>query len=276
MTHKEKIKPMFNKQLSLLFIVSLIFFSIFRWDIESWVQRKLDFAIAQNHLDITYDTLDLHPTSLELSNVYLRLLDMPKPLLLGDVYLQLDWSALWKMRLAVSVKIKNSFIQMSTSISSHSTSIMLTSLTGQLDVRAAQAWYGQTSLAQAAGNVYWQGNIKINSSTGRPIQTDLQISWQDATLNMMQQSYILGNYVLNLKQTEQNQVWTLQGGEQLQTKGSGTLQINRNPPFMWKLQGNIDVKTSENTPLAAILPKTKGKVKITGTLGQPQWTLMTQ
>jgi len=267
---------MFNKQLSLLFIVSLIFFSIFRWDIEPWVQRKLDFAIAQNHLNITYDTLDLHPTSLELSNVYLRLLDMPKPLLLGDVYLQLDWSALWKMRRAVSVKIKNSFIQMSTSISSHSTSIMLANLTGQLDVRAAQAWYGQPSLAQAAGNVYWQGEVKINSSTGRPIQTDLQIRWQDATLHMMQQSYILGNYALNLKQTEQSQVWTLQGGEQLQTKGSGTLHINHNSPFMWKLQGNIDVKTSKNTPLAAILPKTEGKVKITGTLGQPQWTLMAQ
>lgn len=273
MTYKETLKPWFNKRLGFLFIVSVMFFSALRWDVESWVQGELDAAILQNHLNITYDTLDLHATSLELSNVRLHLSGMPNTLLLDDVYVQLDWSALWKMRVAAFVKIKNNFIQMRVSISLHDTSIILTDLIGQVDVQAAQAWYGQASLAQATGKMHWQGDVEINLSTGLPVQTDLQISWQNAALNIMQKNYLLGDYVLKLNQIEQSQRWMLQGGEQLQVKGNGVLQMNHATVLMWGLQGNIYVQTGEQSALAALLPRTGGEVNVMGTVGQPQWAM---
>lgn len=273
MSQKADWKSWSNKQLCFIFIGFTVLFTVLRWDAEAWVQGEIDKAIAQNNLNITYQTLDLSGTKLQLSDVYLHAPNIPKPLQLDSVQLQFDWSGLWHGRLAVLADINNSFIHMSTLLSMNNSHMSLSDMMGQMDVQAAQAWYGKEALAQGTGSITWHGNADIDTSTGLPIKTDLQVRWQNANVHIMQQDYALGDYVLKLTQSESNQTWSLQGGEQLQIQGNGTLHMNHPSALMWPLQGNVDVQVSPTSPLSALLPKTVTKVQLTGVLGQPQWVM---
>ena len=273
MSQKEGWKNWSNKQLCFIFIGFTVLLTILRWDSEAWIQSEIDKVIAQNNLNITYQTLDLNGTKLQLSDVYLHVPNMPKPLQLDSVQLQFDWSELWHGRLAILANINNSFMHMSTLLSMHNPYINLSNMIGKVNVQAAQAWYGKETFAQGTGSITWHGNAGINISTGLPIKTDLQVRWQNANVHIMQQDYALGDYALKLTQSENNQIWSLQGGEQLQIQGNGTLHMNHPSALMWPLQGNVDVQVSPTSPLSALLPKTVTKIQLRGVLSQPQWLM---
>jgi len=267
------VKSWSNKQLCLVFIICLPLFMLFNWDVEAWVKSKVDAAIVQNHLDISYQTFSLHGAGLHLSHVCLGASNLPKPLWLDEVELQLDWLLLWQMRLSILADVKNNFMQMKALLSMDDGSLLLSDITGQMDVQAAQAWYGKALLAQGFGDVHWQGDIGLNVNTGLPVQTDLHIRWQNAALSMMQQRYALGDYVLALKQSDKNQSWILEGGKQLQIKGRGTLEMNHIDVLKWLLQGKIYAQADAASPLAAFLPQVGKDIKLTGSLGKPQWLM---
>jgi len=262
-----------NKQLIFIFIGCLVLFSAMRWDIEGWLQNELDSAIEQHHIDIQYSGLSLHGTTLQLSGVRLPAPNIPTPLILDEVQLSLDWAALLHADLVLFISANNGFANFQSSISSHESRIKLFDISGEVDVQKAQAWYGQALLVQLSGMVTLQGDIEIDVSTGLPAQTDLQIRWQDAKVDVMQQVYVLGDYGLELIQSELQEQWSLHGGELLQLKGSGLLHMNKSMPFMWPLQGEIHVLLSAESPLRALLPQADKKIKLTGTLGQPQWAV---
>jgi len=262
-----------NIQLCFIFIGMTLLFAAIRWDTEAWVQGKLNQSIAQYNLNLTYHGLALHGTSLQLYDVHVQIPNIASPLQLDEIQLQLDWSALWHARLAVLADIKNDFMHMNTVVSMHDTYMQLSDMVGQADVHAAQAWYGKASLAQGRGELIWQGDVSLDINTGLPTETDLQANWQTAGIYIMQQDYTLGDYVLKLTQSDNNQIWSLQGGEQLKVQGHGLLQMNHSSPLMWPLQGNVDVQASKASPLAIFLAKKVKKVKIMGVLGQPRWAM---
>ncbi|MDQ6954705.1 MAG: hypothetical protein Q9M20_04605 [Mariprofundaceae bacterium] len=275
-----------NKHLVFVFMACLLVFTVIRWDIDGWIQGQLDTVIEQNNMPIQYRALSLHGTTLELQDVHLDMSDMsnmpnntPQDLRLDKLQMSLDWAALASAELAILIHANNAFVTLQASISQHESRIKVSDILVQVDVSAAQAWYGQALLAQLAGAVVLQGDIVLDVSTRLPVQTDLTLAWQGAQVSMMQQVYALGDYTLQLtqsaksEQAESQGKWLLQGGEALKLQGNGTLQMNQVMVGLWPLQGEISVQLGAESPLKVFLPQANKMIKLTGTLGQPQWTM---
>jgi len=199
--------------------------------------------------------------------VQLHIPNLPNQLLLDTVQAGLDWSALWHGVMALKLTGNNVFIQANASLTSHDEILKLDKIHGMLDVKPAQIWLGQSALLQASGQAVLAGSFDVDMQTRLPTAIHLQMQWQQAAVNVLNQDYILGDYSLKLD----DQSWQLQGGEQLQLNGKGSLVVSAQPIVQWPLQGNVQVHTKEGGAIANILPSNKMDVNFTGTLGVPRW-----
>ncbi len=256
-----------NKQLCYIFVGGLVIFSLLRWDADAWLSRQLDNILAQNHIRMQYQSLSWQGSSIELSNVQLHIPNLPNQLLLDSVQVGLDWSALWHGGMALKLTGNNAFIQANASLSSHDETLKLDKVHGIFDVKSAQVWFGQSALLQASGQAVLAGSLDVDMQTRLPTAIHLQIQWQQASVNVLNQDYMLGDYRLKLD----DQSWQLQGGEQLQLNGKGSLVVSAQPIMQWPLQGNVQVHAKEGGAIANILPSNKMDVNFTGALGNPRW-----
>jgi len=256
-----------TKQLCYIFLGSLTVFTILRWDINMWLSRQLDAVLVQNHIQMQYQSLSLHGSGFDLSNVALHIPNLPNKLLLDTVQSNLDWAALWHGHMALKLMAKNPFIQFKSSLSFHNHKLGLNHISTKVNIKPAQSWLEQSTLLQASGQAILQGSLHIDIQTGLPTPVNLQMLWQHASINLLGKHYMLGDYSLQLN----DQNWLLQGGKQLQLNGKGSLTMNAHSIFQWPLQGEVQMYSKESAGVAAILPSNKVHMSFTGTLGSPHW-----
>ena len=267
------IKSWSQKQLVVLFVVALLVFTVGRWDMQSWVQSRLDTAILQSGLNIDYEDLRLRGLSLQLRGVNVALADMPHPMALDMAQIALTWSSLWHG--AVQLQAENTWLQATTNISLNDGAIDVQDLEVQCDVAQAQAWYGAAmSLPfSVLGQLHVAGNMAIDKTTGIAQTADLKATLISASVAMMQQHYALGDYALVWQLHEQVGDRLLSGGEQVVVEGKGVVNVTSSMPMQWPLTGAVDMTAGAESPLVSLLPQSGQHITLAGTLGAPRWTV---
>jgi len=256
-----------TKQLCYVFIGSVLFFSILRWDMDAWLSAKLNLELEKNHIPLSYQGLDAHMDGLNISQAVVKLPSMPKPLLLNKIQARVNWRALWHGNLSFDVVLENTFLQWKSQLSLQDEHLNLNDIHVSVDVNKAQLWSEQSALFQAKGKVLLQGDITLDKKTAIPLSANLNILWNHAAIHALNQDYSLGDYHLHWAENK----WSLEGGEQLQVSGEGHLNISAAPLLQWPLQGNITFAAQAQGKVAALLPSNPLSINLAGRLGSPAW-----
>jgi len=262
-----------GKQLLIIFFVSLLIFSAYRYDASAWVKTQFDTAIAQNKLQMTYNTIELSGFHVELKDVHVRIASLPKELVFDEVVISPDWLAGFGLRWAGIIELRNAFMGVSASVSMHGEQLEVYDLSGQVDVAETQTWLSYPLPAQVSGKALLKGDIVVNSHSTLPLSGQLSVTWQDASLGIMQQTHRLGDYRLAMTFTSALFRWILQGGNAVTVKGKGEVTRIVSPIQTWPLQGDIDIQIAPQSTVSHVWPKKYQHIKLGGVLGMPTWML---
>jgi len=270
---ESSIKPWSKKQLIVLFVVALLTFSVGRWDMQSWVQARLDTALLQSGLNIHYTDLSLHGLSLQLAGVNVASPDMPHEMALDTVQISMNASTLWHG--AIQLHAENAWLQAAANVSLADGVIDVQGLDVQCDVAQAQAWYGAAMALPVTvlGQLHVTGEMAIDKLTGIAQTADVKATLLDASVDMMQQRYALGDYALTWRLHEQVGDWLLSGGKQVVIEGKGVVSVVSNMPMQWPFTGEVDMTAGAESPLVSLLPPNGQHITLAGTLGVPRWTM---
>lgn len=273
---ESRIKQWSQKQLVVFFVVALLVFTVGRWDMQSWVQSRLDTAILQSGLNIDYEDLTLRGLSLQLHGVNVMLADMSHSMPLDMVQIALTWSSVWHG--TVQLYAENTWLQATTNISLDDGAIDVRGLEVQCDVAQAQAWYGANIALpfSVLGQLHITGDMAIDKTAGIAQAADLKATLISASVAMMQQNYALGDYALVWQLHEQVGDWSLSGGEQVAMEGKGVVNVASRLPMQWPLTGVVDMTAGADSPIVSLLPQNGRHITLTGTLGAPRWTVVGQ
>ncbi|MDQ6953057.1 MAG: type II secretion system protein N [Mariprofundaceae bacterium] len=254
-----------------VFGMGLFVFIAIRWDVTPWLRQKIDTAIAQQHLDLTYRSLERHGLHITLHQVQFKDPRMPQTLLLDDVDVSPDVLPLLHGKISAHVHIQNDFMDIKSLLSFKNNQLDVKDLDASLDVAAIQTWLALPLPAHAQGQLHLDGSLTMDVYSGIPQSTDLTAHWQQAGIHMMSQQYPLGDYTLKTKMIEQNIQWHIMGGKELMVQGEGSTHIATTPLPQWELQGNIKIQAEKSSPLATFLTDSERHLKLSGNIGHPQW-----
>jgi len=262
-----------KKQLIVLFAVALLVFTVGRWDMQSWLQSRLDTALLQNELNIHYTDLELHGLSLQLYGVNVASADMPHAMALDTVKIAMTWASI--LHGTMQLHAENAWLQAAANVSLADDMIDVQGLDVQCDVAQAQAWYGAAVAFPFAilGQLHVTGDVVVDETTGIAHTADVQAALTSASADVMQQHYALGDYALTWQLHEHVGDWLLSGGEHLIVEGKGVVSVVSSMPMQWALTGVVDMTAGAESPLVSLLPPNGQHITLAGTLGAPRWTM---
>ncbi len=260
--------------LGLIFIAALLLLMGWRWDNQAWLRQQADAFIQQQHLPISYASIQQEGAGVIWTDIRITSKKMP-PFLIHELHLHLAWSELWHGHLAMRLQASNDFFTVSSLMAQDEDIVQLQSLQLHSDVGKAVAWAKLPLPVQAQGQADMNGTLYLNRTTGMPTNaSNLTLIWHNAAISMMQQTQALGNYTLNSQQQEQSIHWTLNGGNDLRVEGNGSLILQAQQLPHTALAGNITIHTKSGTLLDSILGASQGtSIQLSGTLQQPQWKM---
>jgi len=254
-----------------VFGMALLVFIAIRWDVTPWLRQKIDVAIAQQHLDVKYATLERHGLNISLHQVQYNDPRMPQTLLLDDVELSLNILPLLRGNIAADIHIQNDFMDIQSFLSFNNNQLNVRDLDAFGDVEKIQTWLALPLPARAQGQLHIEGSLTMDVYSGIPQSADLTAHWQQAAIHMMSQQYPLGDYTLKTKLAEQTIQWHIMGGKELAIQGQGSIAIATTPLPQWGLEGNIKIQAEKSSPLATLLTDSERNLQLSGNVGHPQW-----
>ncbi|MDQ6968867.1 MAG: type II secretion system protein N [Mariprofundaceae bacterium] len=273
MSSKESDSTYSLKHLGIVFVIFLIFFTIYRWDATQWLRGQIDSAISERSLDVRYAGLELDWMHVQLEDVQIQVPNRLTPLILKKVDISPDWLALLDLRWAALIHVQQALMDLSGSVSVHGDQLEIHDLTAKGDVAAIQAWLAYPLPVQLSGNVRLQGDIDVNIHTSLPLNGNLKLAWNAAALSMMQKEYLLGDYSLDLKIKDQIGVWSVRGGDSVAIQGQGDVTMQASAMTAWPLKGEVKFTAAAKSALAQFLPQSSQKAMISGALGAPHFQL---
>ncbi|MDQ6994436.1 MAG: type II secretion system protein N [Mariprofundaceae bacterium] len=254
-----------------VFGIGLCVFIAIRWDMTAYLRHKLDHALEQQHLDLTYASLQRHGLQISLHQVQFNDSHLPQALQLDDVDISPDLFALLHGNLAAQLHIQNNFMDIQTLMTFHQQTLAIQNLDASGDVAHIQTWLALPSPAHAQGQLHLEGSFNMDMNQGIPLAADLTAHWQMAGIQMMSQAYPLGDYSLKATMLEKTIQWTLMGGKALLVQGKGSIQGAESPLLQWILKGDVQLQALPTSPLSNFLTSTQRHIKLSGSIGHPQW-----
>jgi len=257
--------------LCVVFGMGLLVFIAIRWDVTPWLRHQIDTAIQQQHLDLTYTSLERHGLQITLHGVQFKNPNMPQTLLLDEVKVSPHVLPLLHGKITADVHIQNDFMDIQSLFTYKNHQLDMQNLDASCDVAAIQTWLALPLPVEAQGQLYLEGSLTMDVDSGIPQSADLTAHWQQAGGSMMSQHYPLGDYTLKAHVIEQNIQWNIAGGQALTVQGEGSIHIASTPLPQWALQGNIKIQAAKTSPLASFLTASERQLKLSGNIGHPQW-----
>jgi len=260
------------RQLVLFFLISVCVFLLFRWDMNTWIRHNVDAMIAQHHLNISYDGLQLSRGGIVFTGVDIQL--PTKTLSIDRVAIAPAWSEWMSMQWGLKLTAKNKFLACSGLISADGEQIQLQHAYMYIDMPAAQAWLAQPLPVQLHGNIQLQsGLILFDNASGMSLHGDMELNWNKAEVMWAQQAYPLGDYKSQINITKQLLVWSISGGRDLLLNGKGQLVLQQGRLMNSSLTGDVDIAIDMHSALKQLLPVHLQHVHLSGRLASPQWQL---
>jgi len=256
-----------NKGLAYVFIGSLLIFSILRWDVDAWLDAKLNRMLMGNHIPLHYQSLDVSMGTVQLAQVVVQLPNIPQKLFVDTVQLSMNWNALWHGDFALNMKLENPFLQWQSVLAMRGQTLIFQKIDARVNIKKTQAWLGRNTLFQVEGDLTVHGNFVLKKKNGAPLSVSLKLLWNNAMVHALHHDYLLGDYQLDLNKG----IWNVNGGEQLQISGEGSVNMSTESLLQWPLQGSLELHSPSNSKVGSLLPSNPLHINITGMLGSPRW-----
>ncbi|MDX8377661.1 MAG: hypothetical protein R8L53_06515, partial [Mariprofundales bacterium] len=251
--------------LFLLFLLALPLFAWQRWQPQTWLQQQ----IASQKLDIHIS--DVQTQGLGLSIAEIQTTAMPQ--ILHEVQIQPSWSQ--TLLGTPTMNVQALLDGYSQSFSLASTDDWLNIHTIDANIPAMLLKAANDSLpVNLQGNIHIQGKLDWHSQQQRADNIELEAAWPQASIEWMQQSFVLGDFLMQINDADNDDnkwLWQISGGSLVHVEGTGQLQANANMPTLdWPVSGTIHLTAGKDfTMLKTLLGANQMQFSVQGLLRQP-------
>jgi len=259
-------------QLCMVFVLALLLFAAMRWQPESWLRHQIDQQARINGIDLHYQTLQVDGLSLRMAHVSIRTAELPVPIILDSIRISPAWSLLQSGIAAVEVKVTLSGQAVNAVLVRQDKHIGVRNLNAVLDVAALQSlWKPRMPVpVDSGGTLKLSGQVQLDALSGLPVEGQLDVVWQQASIDLPMFNKPLGDYQLTLKATANASgiwQWSLGGGTDVMLSGSGQMNLFGKRPQQWTINGRVQLRAApEARAIAAMLGNQARSFTISGNL----------
>lgn len=259
-------------QLCLVFVLTMLLFSVLRWQPEPWLQNRIDRQVRHSGIDLQYGALHIEGLTVRLKQVSIRTGTMPAPLMLDSLRISPAWSSLLSGSVAVDMQAELSGQSVSAVLVWQDKYIGVHDLNAVVDVAVLQTlWKQRMPLpVNVGGGLKLSGNVQLGALSGLPVEGQLDAVWQQASIDLPMFDKPLGDYHLALKADANASgiwQWLLGGGDAVTLSGSGQMDMSGNIPQQWTINGRVQLRSApEAKAIVAMLGNQARAFAISGKL----------
>ncbi|MDQ6964944.1 MAG: hypothetical protein Q9M13_08505 [Mariprofundales bacterium] len=261
------------RQLLLLFLVAVLFFTAVRWDSSGWLQQQL----------LPYlDGYGVHATSLARDGGSLTLRQVRidgveiagSPLLWERIVITPHWAALLQLQRVAHLSMQGRQVALDADLEQVDGAwLAVRNLRLSLPI-ALLAPLLPAMPVTLTGDLQCRGRVQVSRDLWRVEQPDIICGWQQATASMGGKPLALGSYRLQLEVADSDAGewhWQLSGGDVAKVKGGGGVHPLADVSMSrWAVDGAVTI-TAGSGPLGAVIGAALGggAHRVGGTLAAP-------
>jgi len=273
---KKSVARASNRQLFLIFILSLPIFLFMRWDSSTWLKVRVDAAAKDSGYNLSYSHISTSGLGVSFQDLSISKTNSPT-IHFDKIDASLSLSQLLAANLAADIDAIWQGNPVSFSTAKSGEHIIISDVEAVIDLSRVEM-LKESIPAQLAGLVEARGEISINQTSQLPQSIHLNILWNQAMAGLAAPEFALGDYTANIESVEDPTkpwAWNISGGSGVALQGEGSIFPQNPDPNLWGINGSVDVNVSQTNPSLAMMLRTMAgsnqvKVRLSGTLSKPR------
>lgn len=265
-----------NRTLLLVFLLALGCFSTFRLLPGFDVEQQLQTWVEQQNTGLHYQSLQLDGLSVVLNHVDIPPAWVGEPLTIERLKISPHWFALlWGERAAgVQALVKNAELHAELELAERM--LVIHQFDARIEGALLSSLFTLPIPVDIHGTMMLAGNIEVDASSMQPLRGSVELSSDDITLTMTTGDMIaLGS----LQGSSHGEAGVWQGNVasdgQLAVQAKAEVRSNGAQPAAWPVSGEVLLQATPPTKgILTMIPNQGQRVRVSGTLAQPQLQIM--
>lgn len=263
-----------NGSLALLFVLSLLLFSAWRWHPEAWLRAEINSMARRAGVGLQYRALHLSGLSLRLDGVDIESPGLPFPIRLAHLTLRPAWLGLLSGHPGARVSARWQGQALRFSVTIHGALAQVHVPDTHLPIATFKPWWQRMLPLSLGGDLELHGDAGVALADGRPVHGQVDVAWQHASAGMAGRRFALGSFHMQGRGKDGRWRFGLSGGDQARLEAQAHLVATGSDVQAWRLQAQGQLSASAGSPLAGMMGAQSIRFTLAGPVTSPRWHMV--